>query len=898
MNCPDHGEETAEYVVPLSDVDPENRTAFGGKGANLGALVTAGFDVPDGFCVTTDAYESLLSDEIRDAIRSLDDVDDDHAELERRAAGIRESVRTLEAPAALREGVREAVRSLGADSYAVRSSATAEDLPTASFAGQHETYPGVDPDDVLDRVLNCVASLFTDRAVAYRTRNGVPHADVALAVVVQGMVGAEAAGVLFTADPDSGNRTVASVDAAYGLGDSVVAGDVDPDNARVRKSTGEILSYDVGAKAERLALDDGGTSREAVPDDARAERVLTDGRLRDLVRLGVRIEAYFGSPQDIEWALVDGEFVVLQSRPITSLFPLPEPLPSDDRLHVYLSMGHAQAIAEAMPPLAVDLWVAIVEEMFADFEAAEGSAPWAAHAGGRVYEDVTPLVRHPLVRDAVVDGLASFVEDAALGLDDLLDRRPEEFGGGVRPSGLPFPLRDTWRVARGLAPVVPSIVSGFLLAFVRAGDDAASLRAWYRSWGAEIGGAVLDSDDPAEGARSAFEGIPFDTIELMRTVYPKVMPLFAGMAADRALRGLFPDEGDAIDAAGRGASDEVGIRMNLLLDDLEAVAREHPAVEEAILDERPVERIGDVEGGDAFRERFEAFLAEFGHRTTSEIDVSRPRWRDDPAGVLAVVRGNLRGGSGRSYRDRLRERQREAQEAVDRLQEEAGRGVLGPLRLRLVRRLLRVYRGYLPLRDEPKHGSAHLFAAWHEGLQRAGDRLAADGVLADADDVWYLERAELFDLLDGDDADLPDVEARRREHERFARLDAPAMLTSEGEALSAPGGRDLGDDVLAGTGVSSGVVEGTARVVRDPRETVLEAGEILVAPSCDPGWTPLFRNAGGLVAEVGGRMTHGALVAREYGLPAVMSVPGATKRIETGRRIRVDGNRGTVEPLE
>lgn len=890
MNRSERGSDSTRWVVPLEEIDSGWYTV-GGKGANLGELLEAGFDVPNGFCVTTSAYYSLLTDEIRETVRSLDALGPTDPELKQRAQELREFFRTREPPAELHEQVRVAIRSDGR--YAVRSSATAEDLPSASFAGQHETYLGVAADDVIDRVLDCMASLFTDRAVVYRSQNGISHADVAIAVVVQEMVDADVAGVLFTADPDSGNRTVASVDAAYGLGETVVAGDVEADNARIEKPTGEVLNYDVGAKQTAVTVERGGTEQHTLPADDRDARVLSDGQLRRLVRLGNRIESCFGSPQDIEWALVDDEFVILQSRPITSLFPLPDPQPTDDRLHVYLSVGHAQAMAESMPPLAVDLWMEVINNVYGELDTTDETSQWAVRAGGRVYEDITPFLRNEWLRQQTVDGLASVNERAAQGLRDLIER-DAAFADEASLASVRSILWSVGSVTRKLAPAIPSLLSGFVLSFVRAGDDTAQLRQSYRSWGRRVAAKTRDSDDITERVRSVFDGFP---LEAAYTIYARVMPLFAGIAADKALKSIFPEEHDTIDAAGRGASDEVGTRMNLRLSDLEAIAREHPAVEKAIRNCQSLDSIGDVEGGDAFVREFEAFLDVFGHRTTGEIDVSRPRWQNDPAGLLQIVRGNLRTETDETYRDHLRDRQHEAEQAVEYLQNKADHGVLGPLRRRIVRRLLGVYRGYIPLRDEPKHGTAHLFAAWHEELQAAGDHLAANDQLDDPDDVWYLRKNELFELLDAADATGPDIDRRRREHERCTRLDAPPLLTSVGEIPTVTD-RDLGDDALAGTGVSSGVIEGTARVISDPSESVLERGEILVAPSCDPGWTPLFRNAAGVVTDVGGRMTHGALVAREYGLPAVMSVPTATTRIETGQRIRVDGSRGVVELIE
>lgn len=893
------GNEDAErLIVPFSEIDPRSLSEYGGKGANLGALIQNEFTVPDGFCVTTNAYYSLLTDEIRETIRSLDEIDStDQAELSQRSQQIRQFFRERELPTELRERVRDAISSRETTSYAVRSSATAEDLPSASFAGQHETYLGVEPDDVDDRIRDCMASLFTERAVMYRSQNTISHADVGLAVVVQTMVDADAAGVLFTADPDTGNRTVTSIDAALGLGDTVVAGEVDVDNARVNKSTGEVLSYDVGTQQEQLTITDNETEHISLSTSAGSARVLSDAQLAELMEVGRQVESLFEAPQDIEWAFVDDELVVLQSRPITSLFPLPDPMPRDDRLHMYLSMGHTQAMAEAMPPLAVDLWRELMEDTFAEFDPDENSQ-WVVEAGGRVYFDITPFLQFKRGQQSFIDSISSLSSPAATGLKELIDRRGREFEDTVSIVSILTTVRNTGKITLTIIPVLPSVLIRFIVSFFRAGDDREQVVRWYEAWGEQMATEILAPEDVTEKTQSVFKTYSSQIIEIMKGVYPHVMPLFAGIAADKGLRILFPDEQDTIDAAGRGFRDEVGTQMNLRLNDLADIARDHPPIAEALRSEESLDSIEAASGGDEFVDELESFLDEFGHRTSGEIDVSRPRWRDNPGGLLQVIRGNLLAGEHDTYREHLRELEDEAAVAVADLTEKAGHGLFGPIRQRVVSRLLKVYRGYISLRDEPKHGTAHLFAAWHEGLQQAGEHLAERNQLETPADVWYLRKDELFELLASREAPIPDIDGRRRDHERFKRLDAPPLLTSEGEAPTAAVAHDFGEDTLVGTGVSSGIVEGTARVVFDPSETTLEPGEILVAPSCDPGWTPLFLNAAGLVTDVGGRMTHGALVAREYGLPGVMSIRNATSRIETGQRIRVDGSQGTVELLE
>ncbi|WP_458190690.1 PEP/pyruvate-binding domain-containing protein [Haladaptatus sp. NG-WS-4] len=891
----------------------------GGKGANLAALARAGLPVPRGFIVTTAAYREFVdSPQSQDALSQLDALDSaDTDALTATAADLRSLLENREFDASVEAVITNAITSFESDgSFAVRSSATAEDLPSASFAGQHETFLGVAGEDVLDRVRDCMASLFTDRAVAYRARNGIAHADVEMAVVVQPMVDATAAGVLFTADPASGNRHVALVDASFGLGESIVAGDVTPDHALVDTRTDEVVEYTVGTKAFARELQRDGTAEDGTQEiepektqtaerseinrvelspDRREARVLTDDQLRTLVGLGERAETLLGAPQDVEWALVDGQFVLLQSRPITSLFPLPTPSPDDDRLHVYISMGHMQAMPEAMPPLVRDVWRTYTGNALsaAGLDASIGNP--TVEAGGRVYIDVTPFLRDADTQSWLIERIAAVNEPISAGLDEIVSRRPEEFESrGVTVRALPGYVATAGRVARLIGPAIPRIVWNILGALAGRGptpNDA--------SWG-RLGdlfvGEVTNGPTPEARARAVFDGIDFR--RFLREVYPQISPLFLAFALGGWLTRTFPDHSEDVNAVGRGFERDVVTRINLGLGDLADVARDHPEVVAALRDGASLAELEIVEGSDVFIEAFEEFLDEFGHRSTGEIDLSRPRWREDPSMLLAVVRANLADEAAGDHRERIQRLEDEAEAAAARLEASVDGGLLGPFRRRYVRWLIRTYRDTVYLREYPKQEAARAFTAWRTALLDARELLVAEGRLNDPDDVWYLRRDELVDALDGEDVDV-DIATRRQKHARNADVDAPPVLTSEGEAVRAQMASETAPEgALVGTGVSSGVVEGVARIIRDPKTATVERGEILVAPSTDPGWTPLFLNAAGLVSEVGGAVSHGALVAREYGLPAVVSVPEATKRIRTGQRIRIDGSSGTVELLD
>ncbi|WP_144905368.1 PEP/pyruvate-binding domain-containing protein [Halobellus captivus] len=889
----------------------------GGKGANLVSLSRAGLPVPRGFVVTTAAYRELAaSPRVQRSIDRLDTLDfTDGEALSAAAAELRSLIEEQTLGSSVETDLVEAAESLATASFAVRSSATAEDLPTASFAGQHETFLGVAPEDVPDRVRDCMASLFTDRAIAYRSRNDLSHRDAAMAVIVQPMVDADAAGVLFTADPETGNRYVSSIDASYGLGESVVAGDVTPDHALVDTRTEEVLEYTIGTKttavelatpptvtkearepfSEKIHTGESGTRSVDLPADRRESRVLTDDQLRTLTGLGTRAETLFGAPQDVEWALADGQFVILQSRPITSLFPCPSPAPVDDRLHVYISMGHMQAMPESMPPLVRDVWRTYTENVLSSADLDAPHPNLTVEAGGRVYIDVTPFLRRPPLRTRVIERIAAINEPISAGLDDIVSRRPEEFEPrGVPISALPRYVETAGKLVRLVGPAVPGVVRHLLRAM--AGRETPVDDRYWDRVGELFLGDVTDATSPEARARAVFDAI--DIRRILRDVYPRISPLFLAFALGGWLKRAFPDYPEEVNAVGRGFERDVVTRINLGLGDLADVARGRPNVAAAVRDGASLDDMAAVSGGAEFCEEFERFLDEFGHRGTGEIDLSRPRWREDPSMLLGVVRANLERETAGDHRERIKRLDSEAETAAESLEARADRGPFGPLRRRYVRWVIRTYRDTVYLREYPKQEAARAFTAWRSALLDAGELLVSRGRLERREDVWYLYRDELFDALEGERVDV-DLTARKREHARNTEFDAPPVLTSEGETVRGradPG--TLPEGSLVGTGVSSGVVEGVARVIRDPATATVNPGEILVAPSTDPGWTPLFLNAAGLVSEVGGAVSHGALVAREYGLPAVVSVSEATKRIRDGQRIRIDGTRGTVELLD
>lgn len=886
------------WVLPFSAIGAADLSRVGGKGANLGELARAGLPVPDGFCVTTDAFRRALFRERDERFEALLDAlaavpAGDVAAARAAGEAIREHVRARPVPEEIRRAILAAWEQAGtAHAYAVRSSATAEDLPHASFAGQQDTYLNVaGAEELIARVRDCWASLYTDRAILYRIEQGIRHRDVALCVVVQRLVRSEKAGILFTAHPVSGHRNVSVIEAGWGLGESLVSGIVSPDRYEVERHNGRVIAAQRGDKTVAIRPRQGegegaggGTETVSLGAAEQKEQVLDGRELRALCALGRDVEAHQGAPQDIEWAIAGGELYLLQARPITSLFPKVEGAREDEHLNVYLCFNHLQVMTDAMAPMALHVFQLLMPFDRAPGE--EGESPWAGVAGGRLYVNVAKVMRSPLGRR---------VGTTFLGVADRLSQQAI-LSALTRPElqrGPAVPARAL------LSNFVPRFIDAALWALVRpTAGTTDRVAEWVEEQTAAARGE-LSGDRPlperVRGARRLLSGF-------MLPMFARVPPmLIAGILSGHLLRALVGAPEEQLVRLGRGLSGNVTTEMDLAVGDLADCARAHPEVAARIAEGgATLEEIEALPGGAEFRRALDRFLDRYGFRGPSEIDLSRPRYRDAPGAILAVVAGNLRTGERGAHRAHHARLAGEAEAAAQAIVEAAARGPLGPARAAIARRLITAHRDLMPVREHPKMLLVRLLDALRRLALEAGAALAAEGRLEQAEDVFFLDLRELEAALTDPGLPLRERVAQRREELAYYQgLTPPRVMTSDGEVLTAEhAGGGAPEGALVGSPASAGVVEGRARVVLDPAKEVLEKGEILVAPFTDPGWTPLFVNAAGLVMEVGGMMTHGSVVAREYGIPAVVCVPGATKRIRTGQRIRVHGDGGYVEVLE
>jgi rifampicin phosphotransferase len=860
------------YVMGFQEIDQTQVVVVGGKGAYLGELSRIdGVRVPAGFCVTTDAFRRIMAGapSIDDRLGRLSHLNpDDRESIRTLSAEIRRAIEGIPIPDDVAAAVTSAIAQLGERAaYAVRSSATAEDLPTASFAGQQDTYLNVvGPAEILQHVSRCWASLFTERAVTYRLRNGFGHRKLHMAVVVQQMVFPQAAGILFTADPVTGNRKVASMEASFGLGEGLVSGLVNADVYEVRD--GEVVAKAVAAK--RLAIHAspaGGTEEQTIEPERQEQPALTDAQVVRLAQLGRRIEAHFGCPQDIEWCLVDDDFQIVQSRPITTLFPIPEV--GDGENHVYVSVGHGQMMTDPMKPLGLSVWQLTTPRPMNE-------------AGGRLFVDVTRALGSPTSRAGLLEVMGKsdpLIRDA---LETILDRGdfipslPDEGPVGAPAGDAPAPIETD-----------PAIVAELI------GRTQASIATLKRDIRTKVGSALLDF-------------ILEDIQELKRILFdPQSHQVF--MSAMEAAWWLneqlqaWLGEKNAADTLTQSVPHNVTSEMGLALLDVADVIRPHPEVVaflQHVEDESFLDELVKLAGGREARDAILAWLDKYGMRCVGEIDITRPRWSERPTTLVPVILGNIKNFEPGAGKRRFEQGRQEAWEKEQELLERLRALPDGERKAKEAKRMIDRVRTFIGYREYPKYGMVSRYFVYKQALLEEAERLVQAHVLHEKEDIFYLRFEELQDVVRMNQVDDQLIRERKEAFRSYQALTPPRVLTSDGEGIAGAYRRDdLPAGALVGLPVSAGSVEGRARVILDMAEADLEPGDILVTAYTDPSWTPLFVTIKGLVTEVGGVMTHGAVIAREYGLPAVVGVEHATRLIQDGQRIRLHGTDGYVEIL-
>ena len=687
-----------------------------------------------------------------------------------------------------------------------------------------------------------------------------------MAVVVQQMVFPQAAGILFTADPVTSNRKVAYVEASFGLGEALVSGLVNADVYKVRD--GEVVAKAVATKQLAIhASPAGGTQELAIEPERQEQPAVTDAQVVRLAQLGRRIEAHFGHPQDIEWCLVDDGFQIVQSRPITTLFPIPAA--NDQENRVYVSVGHQQMMTDPMKPLGLSLWQLTTPRPMYE-------------AGGRLFVDVTQELGSPTSRAGLLkvlrrsDPLIGDALQTILERGDFIPTLPDEGPGGTPAGGAQAPIE-----------IDPAIVAELI---ERSQASIATLKREIRT---KSGSALL-----------AF--ILADIQELKRILFDPQshQVIMAAMEATWWLNEqvqAWLGEKNVVDTLTQSVPHNVTSEMGLALLDVADAIRTHPDVvaflqhveDEGFLDELPT-----LAGGREARDAIQAYLDKYGMRCVGEIDITKPRWNERPTMLVPMILGNIKNFEPGAGERRLEQGRQNAwkkeQELLARLRALPD----GERKAEEAKRMIDRVRTFIGYREYPKYHMVSRYFVYKQALLNDAERLVQAHVLREKEDIFYLTFRELNDVVRTNQVDDQLIRQRKDAFRSYQALTSPRVLTSDGEVVAGTYRRvDVPAGALVGLPVSAGTIEGRARVILDMAEADLEAGDILVTAYTDPSWTPVFVAIKGLVTEVGGLMTHSAVIAREYGLPAVVGVEHATRLIRDGERIRVHGTDGYIEIL-
>jgi rifampicin phosphotransferase len=896
--------DIASAPLVLTLAAPEATLALvGGKGANLAKLARAGFPVPAGLLVTTDAYCAFVAaNGLQPWILAIleETKTDDPAALELASAQIRMRFAAGAMPTAIAQALAQAYKGLGEPAVAVRSSATAEDLPDLSFAGQQDTYLNiVGTEALLQAVISCWSSLWTARAIGYRSRNHIAHDEVALAVVVQEMVASESSGVLFTANPLTGKRSESVIDATLGLGEALVSGLVEPDQYVVETTSRRILSKTLGAKALAIRPQAGGGTI-TTHDDGAQQQALPDDAIGALTALGERVATFYGSPQDIEWGWAGDKLYLLQARPITSLYPLPGGVAAKP-LELFFSFASVQGVLDPLTPLGREgLTAAFVGGMGRAFGYHNTLANQRLFyaAGERLWGRITPLLNNKIGR-TIAHNFSKLADPAIHGtLTQLLEEPDWSTPGWPQPATLR-------RVASLLRRVLPLILGSLLWPAHHRQRVQRQLSKAVQQFANQAAAATTLS------ARLTLfeEALPRQVALLFPAIMARVLPGLVMLnrilaIANQTWAGDQTKQQRALEIT-RGLPHNVTTEMDLALWATAQQIRAHAGALAHLQRHDAATLTQHYLAGTlppVAQSALANFLQRYGMRGVAEIDLGRPRWREQPTQILQTIQSYLRIEDPAQAPDAIfRRGEAAAQAVVEELVADIRHQPGGARKALVVGWMAGRFRALAGLRESPKFFLIQLFGILRQGLLQSGAELVAQGLLAQPDDLFFLQVAELKGLAAGYAIDWKALVAERRaryEREQLRRQ-VPRLILSDGRALygGAQSAKADQEGILTGTPVSPGVVEGVVHVVFDPHTTQLAPGEILVCPGTDPAWTPLFLTAGALVMEVGGLMTHGSVVAREYGIPAVVGVHEATSRLQTGQRVRVDGSSGEITVL-
>ena len=865
---------TPRPVVKL-DTSDLDIGLVGGKGINIAKMISNGFSVPPAFAVTVDAYEMFLDrNGLREQIREiLDRTDfDDDASLTKGS----EEIRSLFLNADIGDDelidLKKQRGELIGEYFAVRSSAVAEDLADASFAGQQDTYLNVRREDVIRMILTCWASYWNARAMKYRHDASKDHLSQGMAVVVQKMVKSDISGVMFTADPVTGEDRVI-IEASWGLGESIVSGLVTPDSYVLAKDTLEVKDFTVNTKEQGYYLADGKNQLMDIPKDKAEARCADDAILKLIAEQGLALEKHFGHPQDIEWGVEDGKVYILQSRNITTL---PDSSEKDD---ILWSRGYGDEYwADATTPM----FYTVMGRMLTDYVNHEG-----AHMMG--YKD---LESGPLTKLH-----KSRVYFSATVLERIFAHYPKF----IRSRELLeyFPQKEQQRISEYGNDYFGTIKSQICLLFRDRDGMIWKTDKVYRAW-AERFLEVCREFDSVDLKTISDNDLADWYFRIQKESTKHYQLIRYGMVSHSIMTNLLvknwsskwlKDDGTIYAGLMSAPEDNKTVETNKGFSDMGKALRNDPVAREKAESMPAAEFVEWLQTSDSpFKQAYNDFIKEFGHRSGTR-ELNAPRWAEDPEYVMGVAMQMCNGDSDlREEYDRSVERRKQTEEEV--------RSRLGFFKRALLFKVLGYARTYLTFRENQRFYLDHMMYRNRLIFLEEGRRLCEKGLIDEKDDIFFLEDTEAIDILRGGDASgiRERIAPRKAEFMKYRDRLPPKFLYN---------GVDFDDEpishgaTLIGAASSPGSYKGRVRVIMDVRDLgQVEKGEILVTSNTDPGWTVVFSKLGGLITETGGILCHGAVISREYRIPAVTAVKSATTILHTGDYVSVDGSKGEVTILE
>lgn len=872
------------YVCHLNTSESVKLSEVGGKAGNLIALAKIEhINLPKGFCLKTNAYAELFhSIEMEALLNELSQVKiGETTRIREVCTDIRNRILNATMSKSLLDEIGHELERIGTEKYyAIRSSGTAEDLPNASFAGQYDTFLNIKGmASIIEHIRLCWASLFTERAVIYRLRSDFDHTTVKLAVIVQEMIHPDASGIMFTADPNTSNRKVVSIDASYGLGEAIVSGMVNADSFKVREHI--IIQKTVSDKKRRInPVAGGGISTAPVSEENRKIQAISDDTVLELEHLGRRIEDCFSYPQDIEWCVDNKKIVILQSRPITTLFPLPEV--KDGNKHIYLSAGHLQMMTAPIKPLGMSF-----------FRMALGDAPYAI-IGGRLYNDITHDLTTPQGR-LMAKSLLNAIGDQL-----MTDAIRQVIKDKQLIRSLPKGKDKTFKTDKMVNPI--AVIRNMVVQYKKNDPDLVqklvdredkSIHAMHEHIRGLSGTALMDFiyDDHTD---RRFKIIQPDNAAVL------AVAMITSLWLNRIIRKNLGIK-NAADTILMSIVNSVSTDTGMALLDVADVVRKYPDVMDYFEHPDPVrfyKDLEDIEGGDMVTASFRAYLSTFGMRCSGDIDITVPRWLENPTSIVPLILNNISNfepdARQRLWEEGIREYDKKINDWEASLKHKFG----GRRKANRIRKNAEVIRNYIGYREYPKFSYMKRYFIYKQAMLEEASRLVSEGVINQREDIYYLSLDELMEVVETRTADQCLISTRKAEYQTYEKLTPQRIMMSDGDVISGSyNTADMPEGALPGVPVSAGIISGRARVIHDMAKADFEEGDILVTKFTDPSWTPVFVSVKGLITEVGGLATHGAVIAREYGLPAVVSVVNATRLIQDGQRIRLNGTEGYVEFL-